>query len=98
MGAGSSLAVAASDVTLTDSNLNKLLCSIRMGRRAKRTIIQNFAVSFAAKSLVVGLAAAGITSLWAAIASDVGTMLLVTSNGLKLLPSKKRGKDKTSKR
>ena len=36
----------------------------------------------------MGFAFAGYSSLWAAIGSDVGAMLIVTANGMKLLPSK----------
>ena len=40
----------------------------------------------------MGFTFAGYSSLWAAIGSDVGTMLIVTFNGMKLLPSKKSGR------
>ncbi len=90
MGKGASLATRASDVILTDSNLNNIFDSIMVGRRTARTILQNFALSLVAKVGVVGLAAFGVTSLWAAIASDVGTMLIVTTNGLRILSSRKR--------
>ena len=89
MGTGAALATKTSDVILTDSNLNKLVDSIMIGRRAVRTILQNFAISLVAKGTVVGLAAFGVTSLWAAIASDVGTMLIVTTNGLRILSRRK---------
>lgn len=90
MGAGAALATKTSDVILTDSNLNKLVDSIMIGRRAVRTILQNFAISLVAKGAVVGLAAFGVTSLWVAIASDVGTMLIVTTNGLRILSRRKQ--------
>eukprot|EP00804_Cyclotella_cryptica_P031037 CCRYP_013603-RA/>CCRYP_013603-RA protein AED:0.42 eAED:0.44 QI:0/0/0/1/1/1/3/0/275 len=66
MGGGSSLAMETADITLMDSNLEKLFTSF---------------------ALVVSLMFAGWGSLWAAIASDVGAMLIVTLNGMKLLPS-----------
>lgn len=87
IGGGTDLAIETSDVTLTDQNLNKLVYCIQLGRRAVRTINRNIAFSLAAKAIVVGLAAFGVQSLWAAIASDVGTMLIVTGNGLRLLPA-----------
>lgn len=90
MGTGAALATKTSDVILTDSNLNKLVDSIMIGRRAVRTILQNFAISLVAKGAVVGLAAFGVTSLWVAIASDVGTMLIVTTNGLRILSRRKQ--------
>ena len=90
VGTGAALATKTSDVILTDSNLNKLFDSIIIGRRAARTILQNITISLVSKGVVVGLTAFGITSLWAAIASDVGTMLIVTTNGLRILSSRKR--------
>lgn len=89
MGTGASLATKTSDVILTDSNLNKILDSIMIGRRVSRTILQNIIFSLVTKGVVVGLAAFGVTALWAAIASDVGTMLIVTTNGLRILSSRK---------
>lgn len=89
MGAGATLAMETADITLLDSNLNKLLSVIKLGKRVTRTIIENVVFSFVVKAVVMGFAFAGYSILWAAIASDVGAMLLVTLNGMKLLPSKK---------
>ena len=41
------------------------------------------------KAVVMGFTIAAYSTLWAAIGSDAGTMLIVTFNGMKLLPSKK---------
>ncbi|KAL3803656.1 hypothetical protein HJC23_003710 [Cyclotella cryptica] len=87
MGGGSSLAMETADITLMDSNLEKLFYIVRTGRRVIRTIIENIVISLFLKALVVSLMFAGWGSLWAAIASDVGAMLIVTLNGMKLLPS-----------
>ena len=90
---GAALAMDTSDVVLIGSDLTKLLFSIRMGRRVIRTIIQNVIFSLAVKAIVMGFAFAGKASLWAAIVSDVGAMLLVTLNGMKLLPSSRKVKN-----
>jgi Cd2+/Zn2+-exporting ATPase len=89
MGAGAALAMETADVTLLDSNLVKLLKVVKLGKRVNRTIMENVAFSFVAKAVVMGFTFAGYSSLWAAIGSDVGAMLIVTANGMKLLPSKK---------
>eukprot|EP00980_Cylindrotheca_fusiformis_P025757 scaffold14565_cov91-Cylindrotheca_fusiformis.AAC.1 len=89
MGAGAALAMETADVTLLDSNLSKLLKVIKLGKRVNRTIMENVIFSFVAKAVVMGFTFAGYSSLWAAIGSDVGAMVLVTINGMKLLPSKK---------
>merc|ERR1712150_124323 len=92
-GEGAALAMATADVTLMDSNLKKLLFIIRMGRRVVRTIIENVVFSLVVKAIVMGFTFAGKASLWAAIASDVGAMLIVTLNGMKLLPSSRKVKE-----
>jgi Cd2+/Zn2+-exporting ATPase len=90
MGAGAALAMETSDVTLLDSQLDKLVYSIRMGRRVNLKIRENVIFSLVVKAIVVGFALAGDVKLWAAIVSDVGAMLLVTLNGMMLLPPRKK--------
>jgi len=85
--AGSALAMETADVTLLDSNLTKLIFSMKMGRRVVKKIKENVAFSLIVKFLVLGFALVGKAALWAAIASDVGAMLLVTLNSMMLLPS-----------
>ena len=87
MGAGASLAMETADVTLLDSHLSKLTYSVTMGRRVIRKIKENVIFSLLVKFLVLGFALAGRAHLWAAIASDVGAMIIVTLNGMRLLPS-----------
>lgn len=96
MGEGAALAMETADVTLMDSNLEKLLYTILMGRRVLRTILENVVFSLVVKAIVMGFAFSGRATLWAAIASDVGAMLLVTLNGMKLLPSSRKVKDMTT--
>eukprot|EP00544_Gedaniella_sp_CCMP2646_P007956 CAMPEP_0202486348 /NCGR_PEP_ID=MMETSP1361-20130828/4939_1 /ASSEMBLY_ACC=CAM_ASM_000849 /TAXON_ID=210615 /ORGANISM="Staurosira complex sp., Strain CCMP2646" /LENGTH=1321 /DNA_ID=CAMNT_0049115457 /DNA_START=9 /DNA_END=3974 /DNA_ORIENTATION=+ len=97
MGAGAALAMETSDVTLLDSELEKLLYSLRMGRRVIRKIQENVIFSIVVKAIVVGFALAGDAHLWAAIASDVGAMLIVTINGMLLLPKRKKDGQITTK-
>ena len=93
MGEGAALAMETSDITLMDSDLRKLYYIIHMGRRVIRTIAVNIVFSLLVKGLVGGFMLAGRGSLWAAIASDVGAMLIVTLNGMRLLPSSKKKND-----
>lgn len=85
MGEGAAMALEISDVTLMDSRLKKLPYLIHMGRRVLRTVKENIAFSFVAKVAVVVLTFCGKMTLLYAIVSDVGVMLLVTLNGMKLL-------------
>jgi Cd2+/Zn2+-exporting ATPase len=87
MGEGAAMALEMSDITLMDSKLSKLTYAVQMGRRVLRTVKENIAVSLLAKFAVVLLTFAGKMTLLYAIASDVGIMLLVTLNGMKLLPN-----------
>jgi Zn2+/Cd2+-exporting ATPase len=90
MGAGASIAMESADVTLLDSNLEKLSYSIQLGRRVTSKIIQNVAFSLITKLIVVGFAISGRTKLWAAICADVGAMLCVTLNAMTILPRRER--------
>jgi len=51
---------------------------------------QNVAVSLVVKGAVLALALAGMASLWAAVAADVGASMLVIANGLRLLGGRRR--------
>lgn len=89
MGEGAAFAMETSDITLLDSNLEKIEYSIRLGRQVTSKIVQNVAFSLLTKFVVLGFALAGKTELWAAIATDVGSMLVVTLNAMTLLPKYK---------
>jgi hypothetical protein len=91
MGAGAALAMETADVTLLDSNLEKLIYSMRLGKRVIRKIIENVVFSLVVKIIVVVFTFMGHATLWAAIASDVGAMICVTLNGMTLLPYRKKG-------
>lgn len=86
MGEGVALAMESADVTLLDSNLEKLSYVVGLGRRLIRTIVENVVFSIVVKALVMWYTFVGKSSLWLAIGLDVGAMLCVTLNGMKLLP------------
>merc|ERR1712038_433719 len=88
MGAGAAIAMESADVTLLDSDLCKLLKLVELSKHVARTIVENIVFSLFVKAVVMGLTFTGHANLWAAIGSDVGAMLIVTTNGMKLLPSK----------
>jgi Zn2+/Cd2+-exporting ATPase len=87
MGEGAALAMEMSDVTLMDSKLSKVVYTINMGKKVVVTIQENIFLSVLVKVIVVALTFLGKMTLLTAIASDLGIMLLVTLNGVKLLPS-----------
>jgi Cd2+/Zn2+-exporting ATPase len=83
--AGSDAAIETADIALMSDDLSKLPWLIQHSRRTLRIIRQNIGFSLAVKALFVVLTFAGYSSLWAAIAADMGASLLVIANGLRLL-------------
>ena len=78
-------ALETSDVTLMDSDLNKLLFSMRMGSKVITTVKENIVLILITNATAVSLIFAGKMTLLLAITCDIGAMLLVTLNGMKLL-------------
>ena len=89
MGAGAALAMETADVTLLDSNLEKLEYSLFIGRAVIRKIWENVVFSVGTKFIVLAFAIAGKAHLWAAIAADVGAMILVTLNAMTIIPRRR---------
>ncbi len=86
MGAiGSDAAIETADIALMSDDLSKLPWLIRHSRRTLGIIRQNVIFSLIVKAAFITLAAAGIATLWGAIAADMGASLLVIFNGLRML-------------
>jgi Cd2+/Zn2+-exporting ATPase len=83
--AGTDAAIETADIALMSDDLSKLPWLIRHSRRVLGVVRQNIAFSLAVKLAFVVLTFAGISSLWGAIAADMGASLLVIANGLRLL-------------
>lgn len=83
--AGSDAAIETADVALMSDDLSKLPWLVRHSRRTLSVIRQNIAFSLGVKAVFVVLTFAGFSSMWAAIAADMGASLLVVFNGLRLL-------------
>lgn len=87
--AGTDAALETADVSLMGDNLRDVAWLIRLSRRTLTIIRQNVWAALGVKTLFMLLALFGQTSLWAAIAADMGTSFLVIINGLRLLHSDK---------
>jgi Zn2+/Cd2+-exporting ATPase len=87
MGEGAALAMETSDITLMDSNLSKLYYTMNMGRRVVMVIQENIFICVIVKVVTVTFTFMGKMTLLSAIASDLVTMLIVTLNGVRLIPS-----------
>jgi Cd2+/Zn2+-exporting ATPase len=91
LGSGASdLAIETADVIVLSPHLAKVAELFRLGRKVRRRLQENIALSLGIKALVLALAAAGIATLWIAVAADVGASLLVIANGMRLLGSPRR--------
>jgi Cd2+/Zn2+-exporting ATPase len=73
------------DVTLMSGDLRMLPFAVRLARRTMRIIRANVALSIGIKLAFLVLVLTGLGSLWLAVLADMGTSLLVTLNGMRLL-------------
>lgn len=83
--AGSDAALESADIALMGDNLAALPFLIQLSRKTVGIIKQNIAFSLCFKAAVLLLVFPGWLTLWLAVAADMGTSLLVTLNGLRLL-------------
>jgi Cd2+/Zn2+-exporting ATPase len=83
--AGTDTALETADVALMADDLGQLPFALRLSRRARAVIGQNVALALGIKALFLGLALAGLATLWMAVFADMGASLIVTFNGMRLL-------------
>ena len=82
---GTDAALETADIALMGNDLRALPFAVRLSQRAMRIVYANVAFALAIKALFLGLAIAGLSTLWMAVLADTGAALLVTLNGLRLL-------------
>ena len=86
MGAGGSAqALETADVALMADDLLQLPTAIALGRQAGRILRFNIAFALIVKAVFLMAAFFGLATLWMAVFADMGTSLLVTLNGMRLL-------------
>jgi Cd2+/Zn2+-exporting ATPase len=86
--AGTDAALETADVALMADDLAAVPYVLRLGRRTVRNIRTNVALALGLKALFLGLAVAGLATLWMAVVADMGASLLVIGNGLRLLKAR----------
>jgi Cd2+/Zn2+-exporting ATPase len=86
----SDTALETADVVILRSDLRRLLDLMHIGLACRQRLIENIALALGAKLITLGLAAAGLATLWMAVAADVGATLAVVFNGMRLLGSTPR--------
>ncbi|MDI1226741.1 MAG: cation-translocating P-type ATPase [bacterium] len=86
MGAvGSDAAIESADIALMADDLSRLPWLVRHSRRTLGIIKQNIALSLFTKAAFIVLNLLGLSTLWIAIAADMGTTFVVIMNSLRLL-------------
>ena len=73
------------DVTLMSEDLRQLGFAVRLSRAAMHTIRLNVALSIGIKVAFLVVVLLGWGTMWMAVLADMGTSLLVTLNGMRLL-------------
>jgi Zn2+/Cd2+-exporting ATPase len=87
-GAGTDTALETADIALMNDDLKKLPFVIQLSRKTVHIIKQNIGLAIGIKLIALLLVIPGWLTLWIAIFADMGTTLLVTLNGLRLLKVK----------
>ena len=86
--AGTDAALETADIVLMSDDLTRVPYVMRLGRSTIHNIQQNIALSLLIKGVFLALALIGRATLWMAVFADMGTSLIVTLNGMRLLRAK----------
>jgi len=86
MGSGTDVARESSDIVLIGSDLTKFVETVRLARRCRRTIMQNFIGTLVVDSIGVGLAAFGFLNPLLAAFIHVSSEMTFILNSARLLP------------
>ena len=82
---GSDATVGAADVVFMDDNLRKIPTFIFLSRHTMAVLKQNITLALGIKLLFIFATILGYGTMWGAVVADMGTNLLVTANGLRIL-------------
>lgn len=92
MESGTDVACETSDIVLIGSDLTKLVETVRIARRCRRTILQNFVGTLVVDSIGVGLAAFGLLNPLLAAFIHVSSEMTFILNSARLLPPRSSAK------
>jgi Cd2+/Zn2+-exporting ATPase len=90
-GRGTAQAMETSDITLMSEDLRQLPFLLRLSRATMHTIRTNVGLSLLTKLVFLVLVLLGLGTMWMAVLADMGTSLLVTLNGMRLLRNPSSG-------
>jgi P-type Cu+ transporter len=86
MGSGTDVARESADVVLIGNDLDKLVETLRLARRCRRTILQNFIGTLGVDGVGIGLAACGVLNPLLAAFIHVFSEMLFILNSARLVP------------
>lgn len=83
-GMGSDVAIETADVVIQNDQPSKITTAIKIGRKTKQIVIQNIALAFGVKLIVLILGAGGLATMWEAVFADVGVAFLAILNAIRI--------------
>jgi Cd2+/Zn2+-exporting ATPase len=85
MGAmGSDAAIETANVVIQTDQPSKIATAISIGRATRGVVLQNIALAFGVKAIVLILGAGGLATMWEAVFADVGVALLAILNAVRI--------------
>ncbi|MES2186070.1 MAG: heavy metal translocating P-type ATPase [Pseudomonadota bacterium] len=83
--AGTDVAMETAGIVILHDDLRRVAETVRLSRRTYAVLWQNIVLALGIKLVFLGLAVAGLATMWMAVFADVGASLLVVANGLRML-------------
>ncbi len=81
----SDTALETADIVTMTPRLSRLVDLVRIARFCRQLLRENIALALGIKLLVLVAAALGWATMWMAVATDVGTSMVVIANGMRIL-------------
>lgn len=83
-GIGSDVAIETADVIIQTDQPSKIPMAMKIGRKTKQIVLQNIALAFGVKLIVLILGAGGLATMWEAVFADVGVAFLAILNAIRV--------------
>lgn len=83
-GIGSDVAIETADVIIQTDQPSKIPMAMKIGRKTKQIVLQNIALAFGVKLIVLILGAGGLATMWEAVFADVGVAFLAILNAIRI--------------
>ena len=83
-GLGSDATIETADIVIQNDQPTKIATSIKIGKLTRNIVMQNIALAFGVKVIVLILGAGGLATLWEAVFADVGVALLAILNAVRI--------------